>query len=200
MIISLDKLPRIIEFQFNSTNAKSLPTWLRFNPKQPKKPGQGVPSGKCVGGPTLDISNDEMLEQMESFGYQLVDAFSRKKMEYFVVYFVFSMNRFAKPAEEFNKVQEKVLVEFKKLTEESVWITVAYDNPFFENDAEVAGERALVINCMARKPLYENGKRIMIWPVGFSKENPGNGKVLFQPKGTLEIKIGDGVQKQVVTA
>ena len=78
MIAQMRNLARLIVVQFNSTNPKVLPSWLHFNSESPKKPGQNVPSGTLIAGPTEGISIAETIDQIGNLGYELVDAFRRQ--------------------------------------------------------------------------------------------------------------------------
>jgi len=193
----MNKPARLIVVQFNSTNPNVLPPWIRLNSEAPKKPGQDIPSGELIAGPADNISVTETVDEISNLGYELVDAFRRQlpnpkdpKKRYYVVYFLFSPHQFAKPSEEFKKIRSRAFIELRKLSKEAMWATKVFDNPFFADGVEVPDERALVINCMARKPLLENGSPILVWPKGNGKNNPGSGKVPLEPDDYLHIKIG----------
>ncbi len=193
MVARIHTLARLIIVQFNSTNSNLFPSWLRFNPEAPKKPGQDVPSGELIAGPAENISVAEFIDQINDLGYEMMDAFRRnvqnQDKRYHIAYFLFAPHQYAVLSEEFKKIRGNAFIELRKLTKESMWMMKGYNNPFFADGVEVAGERALVINCQARKPLLENNQPIMVWSEGCSKERPGKGKVPLQPKDHLKIEI-----------
>ncbi len=192
MVAGMKHLARLIIVQFNSTNSSVFPSWIRLNTEAPKKPGQGAPSGTLIAGPADNVSVSDAIDQIVALGYEMVDAYRRhvsKPKDHNAIYFLFSPHEHAKLSEDFKEDRGKVFAELRKLSAEANWSVVVFDNPFFTEGAEVAGERALAVNCMARKPLLENGQPIMVWPKGFSKDNPGTGKVPFGPSDDLSIRL-----------
>ena len=161
MVARIHTLARLIIVQFNSTNSNLFPSWLRFNPEAPKKPGQDVPSGELIAGPAENISVAEFIDQINDLGYEMMDAFRRnvqnQDKRYHIGIFPFCTTSMCGSLGKIQKNQrEHVFIELRKLTKESMWMMKGYNNPFFADGVEVAGERALVIDCQARKPLLEN--------------------------------------------
>lgn len=198
MVATIASTPRLVMFQFNSTNLSFFSHLLRFNPEAPKKPGQNVPNGTLIIGPAGNISVNGIVDQMGTLGYELVDAYRRQLpdsknpgKEYSVACFLFSPHQFAKPCEGFEKNRGKAFAELRKLSRDSMWTIKGFNNPYFTDGAEMPGERALLFNCQARKPLTENGNPILVWPKGHGKDNPGSGKIPLQPDDKLLIEIGN---------
>lgn len=198
MIAQMEKLARLIIVQFNSTNPNVFSSWLRFNSEAPKKPGENIPSGVLIAGPTENVSVAGVIDQIGVLGYEPVDAFRRNiqnpkepQKRYNVVYFLFSLRESAMPSEEFKKDKGRILSELKRLSRESIWSIRVFNNPFVADGVEIPGERSLLVNCQARMPLFENGKPILVWA--------GEKKVPRQPKEYLQIEIEREVA-QVVAA
>ena len=82
---------------------------------------------------------------------------------YHMVRFVFAKKEFSKPEESFEKKKNLLEEEFLFLCRTSLWRVRGFSNPYFENEKEIEGMRAISVNAEARVPLfYPDGKPVLV--------------------------------------
>jgi hypothetical protein len=169
--------------QFSFSNINVVPTSVKklelemLEERNERKTYKG--NGEVIIKPIENVSLVEFLDNLE-VGYELVDAFYQPRIDpkdprgnriYHMVRFLFARRKYVKLSDEFKEVRSTIYAELRKICEQAMWRVRAFLNPFFMDDEEVLGQRALSINLEARKPLFHpDGQPVTVW----QKDERGN--------------------------
>jgi hypothetical protein len=149
--------------------------------------------------PTEKCSIAEFLGELETAGYEMVDAFyeeridpKRSRKTYYMVRFVFSRREFVEISDSFKKVRDVIRIDLENICETSMWRVRSFLNPFYEDGAEVPGQHVASINLEVRQPLFEpSGAPVAIWQKDTSGRRIGNAPVLLRADYLLRVIGGD---------
>jgi hypothetical protein len=194
--MKLDSSVRQISVQFSFSNPRFVPTYVR---RVPEEQGWQLETRKStIGGvqfiqPTLNCSILGFESEIESSGYELVDAFTQTRYKndkpYEMVRFVFARREHVNISEEFQAIRDDIRADLQKICKEAMWRVRAYNNPYLMDDAE-SQERVLSINMEVREPLFEKDQPRTIWPKDQNGQRTGEPKVPLKPDRQLVIADG----------
>jgi hypothetical protein len=208
-VITLDDSVRLVSMQFSFSNINVVPTSVKklelemLEERNERKTYKG--NGEVIIKPIENVSLVEFLDNLE-VGYELVDAFYQPRIDpkdprgnriYHMVRFLFARRKYVELSDEFKEVRSTIHAELRKICEQAMWRVRAFLNPFFMDDEEVLGQRALSINLEARKPLFHpDGQLVMVW----QKDERGNrvGETPFPLKPDYYLRIEDNVVQSLM--
>ena len=159
-------------------------------------------TGECVIEPTHNCSLVSFVKDLENAGYELVDAFSQKRVNgkhhgpktYFAVRFVFARREHANPTEDFKEIRKTVSTILLDMCNTALWRVRAYRNPFYKKGQLLEGQTSLSINLEARTPRIDRcGKPLTVWQKDPRGKHIGDAPVPIQPEHYLRIN-GNNVQ------
>lgn len=194
---------RLVLLQFSFTNENVVPASVREMRTEDEKAlcdrlGR-KPSGILTIEPTEGCSAIDILDDLESSGYQLVDAFYQERLDskdkdrnntFFMVRFIFAQEEHAKVSGEFLQVRDDVRAELVKMCREALWRALAYSNPFYEKGEEVEGVRVISVNFAARKSLFQpSGQPVLVWQKDENKLRVGDAPVPIPPACQLRVDL-----------
>ncbi len=198
---SLDGTVRMVALQFSFSNPDTIPASVKR--RDPETKGECVErknhsSGFLVIEPTEKCSLAELPGELETTGFEMVDAFCKERLDpkdpsgkrtYHMARFQFARREIVKLSDEFKKVRDIIRAELQTICETAMWRVRAFDNPFYKNGEEIPGQRSISINLEVRTPLFRpDGQPVTVW----SKD--GNGKRL----GDSPLPIRPGYCLRVV--
>ena len=175
----LSQVIRLVLIQFSFSNRDEVPGSIRR--REPETPDgsrerKTHTSGTLVVEPTENCSTAWMLEDLEDAGYRMVDAFSEERIHeqgspgkraYWTVRFTFARREYAVTMEEFRRTRDAAREDFSRMCRRALWRVRVFENPFYQNDEEVRGERTLSVNLEGRRPLFQgNGEPVVAWQEG----------------------------------
>ena len=180
---------RILLLQFNFSNPKLIPSGIRFEPnksaEEEKKTG-----GVMLISPTEKASLSLLLDQFGKEGYELTDAYYRRPNnpknpggKFNSLFFMFASHEYANMTGEFKKTRGLVYKELLKICETSIWTVKIFENPFFEKEGEeIPGQHAMIVNCVARVPLFQpDGNPVLEWKKNEHGNRIGDKPVPIEP-------------------
>ena len=205
--MKLDSTVRLVMLQFSFSNIDAVPQVLFLRSPETDKESSDRQERKAQGtgeqiiAPTEKCCLLSFIENLETVGYELVDATyqarqrygggSNTDKNYHAVRFTFARHEFATPSEDFLKVRDRILVELGTMCCDAFWRVRAYSNSFFLNGEEVAEQVALSINLEARVPLYRaDGSLVTQWQKDENGERIGDAPVSIKPDHYLSFVGG----------
>lgn len=150
-----------------------------------------------------------LLADLESEGYELVDAFYQERPNnekkdpvgmwtYHMVRFLFARREFVELSDEFKKVQDVIRAELRNICESTLWCTVVYSNPFYKDGEEIPNKRAMSINLTARTPLFRpDGQPVTVWQKDENGKRVGDAPLPLKADYRLRILENDVVLMMV---
>lgn len=194
---------RRIVVQFSFTNAAAIPPSVaRRNPEtlEERIERKSHSTGSMFIAPTPQCSIADFLTELETEGYELVDAFYKPRIDgkdprsnrtYHMVRFVFATSDLAKPSDEFKAARETLRAELKAICEGALWRVRSFLNPFYVNGEEVEGQNVVSVNLEAREPLCRpDGQPVTVWQKDADGNRVGNAPLPIAPKSNLHIVDG----------
>ena len=184
---------KLLNLQFSFSNPDAIPGGIKRvegeTPEERFTRKARYNGGTCLVEPVENVSLLQVLTDLDQAGFILVDAFYKQRLDgngrpYHMVRFTFCRHGHAKPSQEFLEQREVARAGLKKICAQSAWRVRAYSNPFFENEVEVPGERAVSINLEARN-------RLKVWQRDGSGEKIGAAPLAVQPAHQLRIIYRD---------
>lgn len=201
---------RLVMLQFNFSNPDAIPPSVKRLDKETQQEHverKGRASGVMVIAPTERCSLVECLGQLETAGYEMVDALYKERIDqkdprrnrtYHMVRFTFARHEFADVSDEFEEVRDAIRADLQTICEKAMWRVRAFNNPFYANGEEVADQRSLSINLEARQPLFQpDGTPVKVWQKDTDGRRVGEAPLPLKADYCLRI-VGDAVQ--LVTA
>lgn len=198
-MVMLDRSVRRVMLQFSFSNPEVIPISMRR--KTQSEPllfdRKTRPNGTLVIIPTEKCSLADFIRELEMSGYEMVDAFYRKRIDsrdsggkkkYHMVRFIFVRHEFSELSDEFINRRNVVQAELRSICSASLWRVKLFKNKFYKDDREVNGQYALSINMDARQPLLcHNGQPVTVW----QKDNSGNriGKTPLPLKAKYYLRV-----------
>ena len=176
-MVALNGTVRLVALQFSFSNPDAIPASVkRLNreTQEERVERKGHSSGVMVIEPTEKCSLAEFLGELETAGYEMVDAFykeridakdSRRKRTYHMVRFLFARREFVNISDEFRTARGAIRTELRNICAGAMWRVRAFSNPFYKNGArEVSDQSALSINLEVRTPLFRpDGQIVTVW-------------------------------------
>lgn len=176
-------IARVIALQFSFSNPDAIPASVKRMSRETQEERverKSYSSGVMVIEPTEKCSVAEFLGEIEAAGYEMVDAFYKRRIDakdprgrssYHMVRFLFARHDFVELSDEFKKVRGVILSELQSICESAMWRVRVFSNPFYKNGEEIHGQRAVAINLEVRQPFHHpDGKPKTMW------QKDGNGK------------------------
>lgn len=174
-MVILDRNVRRVMLQFSFSNPEVIPISMRR--KTQSEPllfdRKTRPNGTLVISPTEKCSLAGFFRELENSGYEMVDAFYRKRIDsrdsggkkkYHMVRFIFVRHEFSELSDEFINRRNVVQTELRSICDAALWRVKLFKNKFYKDDKEINGQHALSINLDARQPLfYPDGQPVKIW-------------------------------------
>lgn len=173
-MFKLDSSVRLVLLQFSFSNPSAIPPSVRRrSPETPEERDERKDraDGVMIIQPTEGTSLAEFPRDLEAAGYKLVDAFCKERINknnphmkrYHMVRFTFARREYAEISQGFWKVREAIRAELQSICGSSLWRVRAFDNPFYQDGAEVSGQRTMSVNLEVREPLFVNGQPVKMW-------------------------------------
>ncbi len=200
----------LIALQFSFSNSNAIPTMVkRLNRETPEERvvRKDRSSGVMVIEPTAKCSLVEFLGELETAGYEMVDAFHKERIDakdprgkksYHMMRFLFARREFVDLSDEFKKVRDLIYFELRSICESAMWRVRVFSNPFYENGEEVPDRRAVSINLEAREPFSRpDGQPVTVWQKDENGNRVGDAPLPLKANHCLRI-VNDAVR--LVTA
>ena len=202
-MVVLNKSVRLIALQFSFSNPDVIPQGIKRAEKETFKERndrKSRSSGVMVIEPTENCSLVEFLGELETAGYEMVDAFHKERIDqksrgkrYHMVRFLFARCEFVNLSKEFAEVRDNIYGELLEMCRMAMWRVRIFSNPFYENGREEADQRALSINLESRKPLFSpDGQPIKVWQKDKKGRRIGNTPLPLKPDCSLYL-IGNAI-------
>lgn len=195
----LDSSFRLVILQFSFSNPDALPKSVKRVARENlvasnKRKGS---TGFVVIPPTEKCSILEFLGELESAGYELVDAFSQERINrndpsgrrtYHMARFQFAQREFTHVSEEFKMECDIIRADLLEMCQTALWRVRGFSNPFYKDGEEVPDVRTLSINLEVRTPLFHpDGKPVMVWPKDEKGERIGNTPIPLKAEDQLHL-------------
>ena len=191
----------MVMVQASFTNPDVIPNGVKA--REPEKKEESAErrtraTGTMVIEPTDKCGFMDFVLDLESAGYQLVDAFYQQRVDpkdprrqrtYHAVRFIFVRNECATPSEEFKQVRAKLRSELLEvILGMSLWRVRVFKNRFYVNNNEVAGQYAVSVNLEARTPLFNgDGTSVLAWRKDSEGRRVGDKPVPLESECELRI-------------
>lgn len=194
-----------IAIQFSFSNPDVIPATVRRLNRETKEERvvrKSYSSGVMVIEPTEKCSLVEFLGELETAGYEMVDAFYKQRIDandprgkrsYHMVRFLFARRGFVELFDEFRKVRDVIRAELQSICESAIWRVRLFSNPFYKNGEEIPFQRAVSINLEVRQPLFcPDGQPVTVWQKNEKGKRVGDTPIPFKADYCLRI-AGDAV-------
>lgn len=171
-MVPLDSVAMVV-VQFNFSNVNIIPASVRHlvheTPKEHTERKDRA-TGVLVVQPTEKCSLVEFLGELETAGYELVDAVYMERLNpnskgpnktYHMLRFLFGRVESAKISDEFKAVRDLILEDLHTICKNAMWRVRVFNNPYYRNGEEIAEQRTLSVNLEIRQPYESNGQPIM---------------------------------------
>ena len=213
-MVKLSESVPMVSVQFSFSNPEVIPVLVRHRNNETHEEHKerdvrkNHASGRLVIEPTERCAVANILDGIESAGYELVDALYQERVDpkdptgrrrYHMVRFQFAPRPAVQISTEFKTIREQIRLEFQDICETAQWRVRAFLNPFYQNGEEISGKNAVSINCEARNPLfYPDGKPILVW----RKDERGNriGDAPMLPMANRDFLIANDGEVILVVA
>jgi hypothetical protein len=158
----------LLTMQFSFANIRAIPQRMRVvgweTPEESAsraKRNNGSPSGIQVIERTHDCSLADFLSDLDSEGWQMVDATVQERINqnhdwcetYFTIRFTFAPSSTPVNDDIANMVNDYI-AGLHELCERALWRVRVFSNPFYQNGEEIPGVGHACVNIEGRKPLY----------------------------------------------
>lgn len=166
---------RLVTLQFSFSNPDAIPATVKRLDRETqneRKIRKARSSGIMVIEPVENCSLSGFLKELEEAGYEMVDALYKERIDakdprgertYHMVRFLFACREFVKLSAEFKEVRKAIYSDLQGLCGNAFWRVRAFLNPFYKNDEEVPGQRAVSINFEARRPALTGDRPVTMW-------------------------------------
>ena len=194
----------MITMQFSFSNPKAVPKSVfgmmkKETPEESSERKQRA-TGKIFIEPTKKCQVRDVVTDLADQGYILIEAFHQERYDpkkplfpYHAVRFVFVHQDFFeenKSNKEFEGKKPEVLRDLAQMCEIALWSVRGFDNPFFQNDVEIKGQRAISINLEARTPLFHpDSTPVLVWEKDAQGNKIGDGPKPIKPTGALRFRF-----------
>ena len=204
-------MDRLVTVQFSLSNRSAVPEEENLfrekeTPEGLEKRSNPTGVGRQILQNVEKFNIAPIVPDLIAAGYQLVDAFAQERIHekdpkmqrtYVMVRFVFSLNEYATPFEDFLAIRPRMMAVLQKMVDQAFWRARAYRNPFFEKGVEVANHHAISINLEARVPRFQgNGQPVVMWNKDEKGDRIGDAPEPISPQGELHFQ--NGMVKAVV--
>jgi hypothetical protein len=190
----------VVMLQFSFSNPDVVPAvakrMAQETPEEQVK-RKSYSNGVVLIEPTERCSLAKLLGELEAAGYEMVDAFYKKRIDakdphgkrmYHMSRFLFARREFVELSDEFKKVREAIRTELRSICESAMWRVRSFSNPFYKNGVEIPNQRAVSINLEGRRPLFNSaGNRLKVWQRNTLSEKVGTAPLPIQPTHELRI-------------
>ena len=204
-MVILDRNVRRVMLQFSFSNPEIIPISMRR--KTQSEPlsfdHKTRPNGTLVINPTEKCSLAGFIRELEMSGYEIVDAFYRKRIDsrdsggkkkYHMVRFIFVRHESSELSDEFIKRRNIVQTELLNICSAALWRVKLFKNKFYKDDREICGQHALSINLDARQPLFcPDGQPVKIW------KKDDKGKRVGEAPLPLKADYRIGIDKNILS-
>lgn len=203
-MVMLNGYIRLITLQFSFSNPDAIPVMKRLDRETQEELAErkSHSSGILVIEPTEKCSLVEFLGELETAGYEMVDAFYKERIDpkdprgkrtYHMVRFLFAHHEFMGLSDEFKKVRDNMRTALSEMCRVAMWRVRSFSNPFYNNGKEIPDQCAVSINLEARQPLFRpDGQPIMVWQKDENGERIGDTPILLKADYCLQI-MGDAI-------
>ncbi len=189
---------RLICVQFDFSNPEVVPVCVRKLPQETTNESlkrMSIANGELVINPIENVSLVDFPGELESNGYEIVDALyqprvnpKNHKQTYHMVRFVFARSEYVQSNEEFGQRRSTIRQALRTMCKQAMWCVRAFLNPLFVEGNEAYGENAVSINLVARKPLFDSlGNPIKVWRKNTNGNRIGDQPVLLYPDYSLNF-------------
>lgn len=179
---------RLVGVQFNFSNPTIVPSTIELRRQETmaeQRKRKDRPNDGCMVIRPIDaVSIEHLVTDLESFGYQLVDAFSqerphpkRRDQTYFTSRFIFVQEEHADVSDGFARLRDTVRAELTHICTDAFWRTTAFVNPFYKEGVAIDGVKSVNLNFSVRTPRF----------------NPDGSSLLARQKDECGRKIGEPV-------
>lgn len=197
-MLTLDRSVQTINLQFSFLDGRHVPDSIReiehetVREQASRKQRESSSSaGICFIEPIENTSIVQFVDNIESAGYEMVDAVYQPRplkrdprVTYHMVRFIFVQKMHANPSEHFVKVRSTIREELARKAMQAMWRVRAYLNPFFKDGKMVDGQNALSLNFEVPKPLFlDDGAPVVRW-------KNGDAPLPIQPEFQLLLEEG----------
>lgn len=206
----IDGVVREIYLQFSFSNRKLVPSWIPSidcEKGEERKTRKGrVGRGTQFITPTPGVSLLDFVCDLEQEGFRLVDAVYQMRVDekksqwkndsqhhgamYCMVRFIFSRNY--EISESYEEIlRDKMRPALVLICQQALWRVRAYHNPWFENGETTSESLMMSVNAEVRDPLFQEGRKIMVWKRDDKGEKVGDSPEPKMPKGVLRVVGGE---------
>lgn len=204
-IVTPDGVVQVFNLRFSFGNWNLLPGWVPMRQRQERKvirSKKRAHGGKRIIPLTKKLGTGHILKDLVHFGWALVDGYydiciDDEGRERPAVYFIFMRGENVDRLESAEGValRERLAVYLAELSTQSMWSTVVWRNPYFQDHEPAQGNVAICFNMTERYPLLEeNGEGKMV-NVKDEHGNPTGKKCKLQPEHHVRIFVDGPVIK-----
>jgi len=189
---------RLISLKFSFSNPGIVPSSVRrLESETPEKRDERKRrnDGILAIEPIQNVGLSEFLEDLESAGHEMIDAYYQPRLgkdnrTFHMVLFVFCQREHVKISDEFRMRRDTIIDELRKVCAQATCRVRAFVNPFYGSDNErVPGQATISVNLEARKPLLNSDSQpIMVWQKDREGERVGDQPVPLRPDYYLRLQ------------
>jgi len=205
-MLSLNKGIPLVVLQFRFSNARLIPRDASLQKATDRSQKEGrykKPTGKGTLeiSPTDNCSIAEILTDLQSAGYELVDVFYEERVDpkqkddeyayYYIARFTFARRENDTATEEAKEQRSMFQAWFRDMSQQAFWRTQVFLNPFYKDGKPVPGQHAISVNMTGRNPrFYPNGNWIKAWKNDGEGNHIGDRPVPIKPNAKLFVEEG----------
>lgn len=162
---------RMIALQFSFSNPDVVPEAVKELPAETQEERvtrKSRATGTLVVEPVHNVSIFDFLGDLDTAGYQLVDALYKERIDdhdrsFYMTRFIFVRQEHVQMSPEFQRQQAAVYAALHSIVLAAMWRVRVFNNPFYQKGEEVPGVRMLSINMEGRSPLFQpDGQPILV--------------------------------------
>ncbi len=215
----LNENVRLVVLQFSCSNKNAMPTTLKWLKKETMIESDERLANADLGDGELFMDTEvntvsvyDFLRDLDRAEYAMVDAFCQERQEmvnkvhcmivdgfrytrsndctkyFYMARFVFCRLEYYNTSEYF--ARDVARAEFERMAMSATWRVKGYNNPYYEKDEKILGQRAMNINMVARNPLFDNTGHwpLKRWQRDEWGEKIGEAPLLVKPEFYLRIQ------------
>ena len=159
--VSFVRPPILVTLQFNCRDEKIIPRSIKRIEREGLESSdqrKNRHSGQILIQTAEPISLEALVSDLAGQDYLLVGALGQQRRDqrdptrmYYMSRFSFAQPDATKRGfDDFVQVRPQIIADLQRIIDQAIWQMRAYDNPYFREGVEVAGERMLSLNFDAR--------------------------------------------------
>ncbi len=195
-MVALDDV-RLVALQLNFSNSNLLPSLVKhlYLTHEKDEERKKYLSGSMVIEPTEKCSVKEFVGELETAGYEIVDALHKESVDtkypWHGVRYLFAYHEFVEISYEFRRMRNTIRAELQEICKNALWRVTAFSKPLYKNNEEIPGVRYVNINLGARQPLFcPDGRPVTAWQRDVYGKKIGNAPLPLRADHSLRVVEG----------